>query len=73
MNTTTSVFEKRHSTRKDLTYQMEIVDTAGTDEFKTVRESSFKQKDGFIFVYDVTRLFTLRKLDDFIEQIIKYS
>jgi hypothetical protein len=36
------------------------------DEFKNLRDASLREKEGFIFVYDVTKLFTLRKLDDFI-------
>jgi GTPase SAR1 family protein len=45
------------------------VDTAGTDEFKSVREASLKQKDGYIYVYDVTNLTTLNNLDSMLSSI----
>ena len=64
-------FERQKSNlyRRESYYQLEIVDTAGMDEFKNLRDASLREKEGFIFVYDVTKLFTLRKLDDFIAQI----
>ena len=39
------------------------MDTAGTDEFKSVRENSLKNKDGYIYVFNVGDLSTLRNID----------
>lgn len=33
---------------------LEIVDTAGQEEYKTLRDIYFKSSDGFILVYSIT-------------------
>jgi signal recognition particle receptor subunit beta len=33
---------------------LEIVDTAGQEEYKTLRDIYFKESDGFILVYSIT-------------------
>lgn len=38
---------------------MDIVDTAGVDDFKSVLITSVKQRDGYIFVYDFNDVKTL--------------
>ena len=44
-------------------YKLDVVDTAGTDEFKSVRENSLKNKDGYIFVFHVAEPSSLRNID----------
>jgi GTPase SAR1 family protein len=48
---------------------VDILDTAGSDEFKMTRESNLKSRDGFIFVYDVNNNETLLKLNEFMHVI----
>jgi len=45
------------------------VDTAGLEEFKSVRDSSILNKDGYVFVFDVKNLDTLSSIDHFLHAI----
>ena len=51
---------------------LEIVDTAGQEEYKTLRDIYFKESDGFVLVYSITspQSFThAQKLKDRLTQI----
>ncbi|KAJ6230607.1 ras-like protein [Anaeramoeba flamelloides] len=47
----------------------EIIDTAGQDEFSSLRSQYFQAGDGFIFVYSITSKKTLEGLSDFFLQM----
>lgn len=57
---------KLENSNNDELYLMDIVDTAGVDEFKSVLITSVKQRDGYIFVYDFNEVKTLQTIDQFI-------
>jgi len=42
--------------------EVDILDTAGLEEFKVVRDAAIKEREGFIVVYDVTNPETYQKL-----------
>ncbi|KAF0973372.1 hypothetical protein FDP41_008579 [Naegleria fowleri] len=52
-----------------LTTQMEIIDTAGQEEYKALRSQYMRRSYGFIFVFDVTNGDSLKSLKEFFEQI----
>jgi GTPase SAR1 family protein len=45
---------------------LELVDTAGMDEFKSVLETSIKSRNGYMFVYDTNNLDSLKNIEAFI-------
>lgn len=45
---------------QEYTYEIDILDTAGDDDYKSIRDSSFKNRDGFVFVYDFSKRDTLK-------------
>lgn len=50
---------------------VEIIDTAGTDQFEAMRELYLKTGDGFILVYSVTSKASLREAQDIYKQIYR--
>lgn len=48
---------------------VEIIDTAGTEQFEAMRELYLKTGDGFILVYSVTSKASLREAQDIQRQI----
>ena len=50
--------------------QMEILDTAGQDEFKSIRDIYYRCGDGFILVYSITDAATLDDVEECIEGIV---
>ncbi|KAG2373488.1 hypothetical protein C9374_012095 [Naegleria lovaniensis] len=52
-----------------LATQMEIIDTAGQEEYKALRSQYMRRSYGFVFVFDVTNGDSLKSLKDFFEQI----
>lgn len=42
------------------------MDTAGSDEFKSIRDQSYKNRDGFLLVYDINQPETFIKLEEFL-------
>jgi small GTP-binding protein len=53
----------------DKWYELDIVDTAGLDEFQNVRQNSLCRKDGFVFVYDITSPSSFMKVHEFLRAI----
>ncbi|KAL9655973.1 hypothetical protein ABK040_007594 [Willaertia magna] len=49
--------------------QLEIIDTAGQEEYKALRSTYMRKSFGFVLVFDVTRMETLTNLKEFYEQI----
>lgn len=53
------------------TYPLEIVDTAGQEEFATMRETYMKEAQGFMLVYSVVDAATVDQLNEFFVQILR--
>lgn len=51
---------------------MEILDTAGLEEFRMVKEPRMKDRDAFIVVFDLNNEETLDKIDKIYEQIYSH-
>lgn len=49
-----------------------ILDTAGQDEYKSLRSQYMKDAEGFILVFDLTNRDSLTNLIEFIEDIVRY-
>lgn len=50
---------------------LEILDTAGTEQFTAMREIYMKTGQGFLLVYSITSLNTLNELTDLRDQILR--
>eukprot|EP00013_Stygamoeba_regulata_P020903 CAMPEP_0177648956 /NCGR_PEP_ID=MMETSP0447-20121125/11109_1 /TAXON_ID=0 /ORGANISM="Stygamoeba regulata, Strain BSH-02190019" /LENGTH=142 /DNA_ID=CAMNT_0019151641 /DNA_START=403 /DNA_END=828 /DNA_ORIENTATION=- len=53
------------------TYELEIIDTAGTEQFKAMRDLYMKDGQAFILVYSITSLGTFNELDEIKTQIMR--
>jgi len=51
-------------------YMLEILDTAGTEQFTSMREIYMKNGEGFILVYSVISQTTFKDLDDIHAQVL---
>ncbi|EFC40526.1 ras family small GTPase [Naegleria gruberi] len=51
------------------TFFVDILDTAGQEEFYSLRDVYMRQRDGFILVYDVTNRKSLDEIRIFVEQV----
>jgi len=51
--------------------RLDIVDTAGQEEFKQMRHQYLRQNDGFILVYSITDKPSFDKLQDFWDDLLK--
>jgi small GTP-binding protein len=56
-------------THKDKTWTLEILDTAGQEEFKVLRDIFVRKADVFILIYDVTNSDSIKFLDQIVEKI----
>merc|ERR1712071_294203 len=50
---------------------LEILDTAGTEQFTAMRDLYMKNGQGFVFVYSITAQSTFNDLQDLREQILR--
>ncbi|KAJ5263493.1 hypothetical protein N7478_011098 [Penicillium angulare] len=50
---------------------LEILDTAGTEQFTAMRELYMKQGQGFLLVFSITSMSSLNELSELREQIIR--
>ncbi|KAK2838263.1 Ras- protein rsr1 [Arthroderma sp. PD_2] len=50
---------------------LEILDTAGTEQFTAMRELYMKQGEGFLLVFSITSMSSLNELQELREQIIR--
>jgi len=55
----------------DLTCMLEIMDTAGTEQFTTTRDLYMKNGHGFILVYSITAVSTITDLPNLKQRICK--
>ena len=49
--------------------KVQIWDTAGQELFKSISETLYKNKDGFLLIYDITKRKSFEGLNHWIEQI----
>ena len=56
---------------KEETCFLEIIDTAGQEEYSALRDTYMRTGQGFVLVYSITDRKSLDELDDFKEQISK--
>lgn len=61
--------EKRVTIDDNTTVLLKIWDTAGQERFKTITPSLFNKCQGFILVYDITKIETFNRMQFWIEQI----
>lgn len=50
---------------------LEILDTAGTEQFTAMRDLYMKNGEGFLLVFSITSMITLTDLHELREQIIR--
>lgn len=68
----TCTIEDFYKTRMHIDEDMcdlDIVDTAGMDEFRAVRDTSIRGRDGFLMVYDAHSYESFLKLEPLMEVI----
>eukprot|EP01098_Paradermamoeba_levis_P009365 TRINITY_DN3893_c0_g4_i1.p1 TRINITY_DN3893_c0_g4~~TRINITY_DN3893_c0_g4_i1.p1 ORF type:complete len:188 (-),score=40.13 TRINITY_DN3893_c0_g4_i1:166-729(-) len=51
-------------------YCLEILDTAGTEQFTAMKDLYYKSGQGFLMVYSITSMSTLRELQPIYDQIM---
>jgi GTPase KRas protein len=64
-------FYKTRINIEDDIYDLDIVDTAGMDEFRAVRDTSIRGRDGFLMVYDVHSYESFLKIDSLLQVILQ--
>eukprot|EP01087_Luapelamoeba_hula_P009864 TRINITY_DN257_c0_g1_i1.p1 TRINITY_DN257_c0_g1~~TRINITY_DN257_c0_g1_i1.p1 ORF type:complete len:204 (-),score=29.37 TRINITY_DN257_c0_g1_i1:175-786(-) len=62
---------RKQTTVGDAECILDIIDTAGQDDFMAIRESYYKDGDGFIIVYDVTQRTTYADVPEFHAAILR--
>jgi len=62
---------RKQTTVKDIACILDIIDTAGQDDFMAIRESYYKDGDGFLCVYDVTSRTTFQDVAEFYNAILR--
>jgi len=50
---------------------LEILDTAGQEEYKALRDQYMRQADGFLCVYSIIDKKSFTELNEFVEQILR--
>eukprot|EP01080_Neovahlkampfia_damariscottae_P010892 gene10892-3596_t len=51
------------------TYLLQILDTAGQEEYSALRDTYMRSSDGFVLVFDLTKKRTMTDVDTFIKKI----
>merc|ERR1712137_1023447 len=51
------------------THQLEILDTAGTDQFSAMRDIYIQKGDGFVMVYSVSSAQSIERVEELFKQI----
>lgn len=62
-------FYQKNITVDNQFYRLEILDTAGQEEYISIRDSFSKDGDGYILVYDLTNLWTFNQIEPLINRI----
>lgn len=50
-------------------YFLEVIDTAGQDEYDALRDQYMRESDGFLIVYDITDRQSFAQVNDFVQHI----
>ncbi|EFC42259.1 ras family small GTPase [Naegleria gruberi] len=62
---------RKHAKIDDKPVFLEILDTAGQEEYKALRDSYMRTADGFLMVYSVIDRKTFEEVNEFYEQILR--
>ncbi|KAL6049804.1 Ras-related protein Rap-1A [Balamuthia mandrillaris] len=62
---------RKQVTINDTECVLDIIDTAGQDDFMAIRESYYKEGDGFLCVFDLTARTTFSDVEGFHESILR--
>jgi len=62
---------RKQATIGDRECVLDIIDTAGQDDFMAIRESYYTEGDGFMCVFDVTSRATFNDVPEFHEAILR--
>ncbi|KAL9648102.1 hypothetical protein ABK040_007468 [Willaertia magna] len=62
---------RKHAKVDDKPCFLEILDTAGQEEYKALRDSYMRTADGFLLVYSVIDRKTFEEVNEFYEQILR--
>ncbi|KYQ92134.1 Ras GTPase [Tieghemostelium lacteum] len=60
---------RRTSQVDGVTYLLDILDTAGQDDYSAMRDQYIRTGQGFLLVYDITKRSTYEEITTFVEQI----
>jgi len=63
-------YKKQVKVDNDL-YDLEILDTAGQEEYKALRDAFIRKSSGFLLVFDLTHIKSLFELDEYMDHIIR--
>merc|ERR1712137_398050 len=55
------------------THQLEILDTAGTDQFSAMRDMYIQKGDGFVMVYSVSSAQSIERVEELFKQISRLN
>jgi GTPase KRas protein len=64
-------FYRKHAKVDDIMCFLEILDTAGQEEYKALRDQYMRQSEGFMLVYSVIDRKSFEEIDEFYEQILR--
>jgi len=62
---------RRQTTVEGKQYMLEILDTAGTEQFKAMRDLYMKNGQGFLLLYSVIAQSSFNEIDDIHSQIVR--
>lgn len=62
---------RKHVQINSENYLLDILDTAGEEQFSLLRDQVYKAGQGFLFVYSVTCRSSLNELEKLIERVVK--
>jgi GTPase KRas protein len=52
-------------------YLLEILDTAGQEEYKALRDQYMRLADGFLLIYSIIDIETFQEIDEYYQQILR--
>ncbi|KAL9646756.1 hypothetical protein ABK040_001178 [Willaertia magna] len=62
---------RKHVKVDDKPAFLEILDTAGQEEYKALRDNYMRSADGFLLVFDVTQKKSFQEIEEFYEHILR--